>query len=69
MRIKRTSVISGIERTRDIPVNPEDWVQYQMGYVSIEEAMPYLSNEDKEFIISGIVEKEWENIGEHIKID
>lgn len=61
MKIKRTSIISGIERVRDIPVNPEDWVNYDMGYLSIDEAMPYLNDEDTSFIISGITKEEWES--------
>lgn len=61
MKIKRTSIISGIERVKDIPVNPEDWVNYDMGYLSIDEAMPYLNDEDISFIISGITKDEWEN--------
>ncbi len=62
MRIKRTSVISGIERTKNIPVNPEDWAQYQMGHVSITDAMPYLTDADREFIISGITPEEWKEV-------
>ena len=62
MKIRRKSVISGIERTMDIPVNPEDWVQYQMGFVSINDAMPYLTDSDREFIMSGITSDEWEGL-------
>mgnify|MGYP003533939440 CR=1 FL=1 len=59
MKVKRKSVISGIERFRDIPANPEDWVSYTMGYKNLDEAMPYLSDEDKQFILSGITSDEW----------
>ena len=68
MRIKRTSVITGIERTRNIAIEPEDWAQYQLGYVSIDDAMPYLTNSDREFILSGIIESEWEEIKKHIEV-
>lgn len=62
MRITRKSVISGIERTRDIPVNPEDYINWEKGYGSMEDTMPYLSDGDREFILSGIVAGEWASV-------
>lgn len=59
MRITRKSVISGIERTRDIPVNPEDYIAWQKYDLSIQDAMPYLSDDDKAFILTGITPQEW----------
>lgn len=67
MKIRRKSVISGIERVKDIPVNPEDWVKYNLGYLSIEDAMPYLNDEDVEFIISGITQDEWKDAFSHVE--
>jgi len=67
MRIKRTSVITGIERIRDIPVNPDDWITYNLGYMSIHDAMPYLNDEDVEFIISGITQDEWKEAFTDVK--
>lgn len=66
MRITRKSVISGIERTRDIPVNPEDFITWDKGYASIHDAMPYLSDADREFILSGIMPGEWEKASSYI---
>jgi hypothetical protein len=60
MIIKRKSAITGITRSKDIPVDPNSLVEYEMGYASINEAMPYLTDADREFILSGIVEGEWE---------
>lgn len=61
MLITRKSAISGIERTRNIPVNPEDFMNYMNGYGNIQDVMPYLSDEDREFILSGITTEEWDN--------
>lgn len=63
MRITRKSIISGIERTRDIPVNPDDFISWEKGYGNVQDLMPYLTDEDREFILSGIVAGEWEQIG------
>ena len=62
MRITRKSVISGIERTRDIPVNPEDMIRWQAGHGNIQDLMPYLNDSDREFILSGITSEEWGNL-------
>jgi hypothetical protein len=69
MYIKRKSAISGIERTRSIPVNPDDYIAYKSGVVNMEESMPYLTDEDRDFIISGIIPEEWEKIFETVTED
>ena len=62
MWIKRKSVISGIERTRSVPVNPDDYFAWQAGIASIQEVMPYLNDDDREFILSGITSDEWDEM-------
>ena len=59
MRITRKSAISGVERTMDLPVNPEDYISWVAGYGNIQDLMPYLSDNDREFILSGITSDEW----------
>jgi len=59
MIITRTSAYSGKQHKRDIPVDPNDWVLYQKGYGSITDTMPYLTDEDREFILSGMLPNEW----------
>lgn len=59
MEIKRKSVITGVERVREIPVDPEDFAFWKSGYASINEIMPYLNDEDRQFILSGITKEEW----------
>jgi hypothetical protein len=60
MWIKRKSILTGIERTRNIPVNPEDLMTWEAGYASIQDAMPYLNDSDREFLLSGITTEEWD---------
>jgi hypothetical protein len=59
MLITRQSAISNITRTLDIPVNPEDYMLWQSGLASIQEAMPYLTDAHREYILSGITPEEW----------
>jgi hypothetical protein len=61
MIIKRKSVLTGTIRSRNIPVNPEDMALWDTGVVAIEEAMPYLNDTDREFILSGITTEEWKD--------
>lgn len=61
MEIRRKSVITGVERVREIPVNPEHYLIWTSGGISVDEAMPYLNHEDREYIISGITKEEWED--------
>lgn len=60
MQIRRTSIISGIERVKDIPVDPNDMMLYQLEMGNIQDLMPYLSDEDREFIMTGITMDEWQ---------
>ena len=60
MIVKRKSVLSGIERARDIPANPEDMLLWETGAVNIQDAMPYLNDDDREFILTGITQEEWD---------
>lgn len=61
MIIKRKSVITGIVRSIDIPVNPDDYAAWEKGLGGIEELMPYLNSKDFQFILSGITSEEWDD--------
>lgn len=61
MIIKKKSVITGIVRALDIPVNPDDYAVWKDGLDSIENAMPYLNDYDREYILSGITRDEWDS--------
>jgi hypothetical protein len=62
MIIKRKSIISGKLRMRDIPVNPDDMIAWEAGLGNIQDLMPYLNDNDREFILSGITQGEWDTL-------
>ena len=62
MIIRRKSSISGIVRSKDIDVNPKDYEMWEKGYLNIQDAMGYLKQEDRDFILSGITAAEWQNM-------
>ena len=61
MLFTRTSQVSGIRRTKDLPVSEEQVKAYQDG-MHIQKAFPHLPSEDREFILSGITKEEWDNL-------
>ena len=61
MNVTRKSVLTGKIRTRNISVKPEDLEMYEAGYISISDAMPYLTSQDREFILCGITNNEWKD--------
>jgi len=60
MYITRESVITGIKRTRSIPANPDDMLAWKAGLGNIQDLMPYLNDDDREFLLSGITPEEWD---------
>jgi hypothetical protein len=58
MLITRTSLFTGVTRTIDIPVTQEQLDDWSNG-VLIQDAMPNLSADQREFIKTGMTENEW----------
>ena len=61
MIIERKSVISGIVRQRDLDVTPEQIARWQGGEL-IQNVFPHLSPSDREFLVTGTTDEEWEQI-------
>lgn len=58
MQITRTSIMSGKTHTMDIPVTRDMLIQWEAG-VLIQDAMPHLSPDEREFLMTGITPDEW----------
>lgn len=54
-------MLSGDRNTREIPVTREQLDAWNSG-VLIQNAMPNLSADDREFIKTGITPEEWEDL-------
>lgn len=61
MLITRKSQQSGIERTIDIPVTQEQLEAFEGGML-IQRAMPNLTPNQREFILTGITQEEWDEM-------
>ena len=58
MKITRTSMFTGIERTLDLNFTAEQLAEWKNGAL-IQVAMPNLSAADREFVMTGVTDKEW----------
>lgn len=59
MLVTRTSIFTGIKRTRDLPVTEVQMKTWEEG-TPVQVAFPQLSSEDREFILSGATNEEWD---------
>ena len=58
MKITRTSMFTGIERTLDLPVSKTQLSKWEAGTL-IQNAMPELTADEREFIMTGVTAQEW----------
>jgi hypothetical protein len=61
MKVTRKNPFTGQMLTREIPVTEEQLMAWQDGEL-IQNAMPNISAEDREFIKSGITAEQWEEM-------
>ena len=61
MLIKRISMISNIEHEMEIDVKEEQIKQWQEGML-IQDAMPTLTADEREFLMTGIIPEEWDSL-------
>lgn len=64
MLITRVSPITGITNSWEIDVTDAQLEAWLSGTL-IQKAMPHLSADEREFIMSGITPSEWEDIFSH----
>ena len=58
MKITRRSILTGKTHTREINATRQEIAAWKAGAL-IQDAMPFLSDEDREFVMSGITPEEW----------
>lgn len=59
MLIKRQSMMTGDIHEMDLPVTDEQLAEWLNGSL-IQNAMPHLSPEQREFLMTGIIPEEWD---------
>jgi|TARA_R110001606_G_scaffold375906_2_gene534357 hypothetical protein len=66
MRIAMKSILTDNITTRNIPVTHHQIFRWRSG-VSIQDAMPHLDADDREFIKTGITPEEWDKYCGEVK--
>jgi hypothetical protein len=61
MRITKTSLLSGRTNTREIDVTVDQLHQWRDGPAFIQDVMPNLSADDREFLMTGVTPEEWQS--------
>lgn len=59
MLIVKVSDYSGIERVMDLPITAEQMADFMDG-TPVQQAFPNLTDNQREFILSGMTAEEWE---------
>ena len=59
MQITKVSMFTDKEHTLDIPVTNEQLEKWNKGMV-IQEAMPHLTPDQREFLMTGVTKEEWD---------
>jgi hypothetical protein len=59
MQVTRTSRITGITRTIDLPITQDQLIDYGRG-ARIQDALWNLTPSQREFFMTGVTEEEWE---------
>ena len=62
MLITRQSQWSGITRTLDIPVTHDQLYEWQQRGAMIQNAMPNLTADQREFLMTGVTAEEWKEM-------
>jgi len=60
LEVERVSPFSGKTNSRSFLVRPQDLEDYNNRSKNIQNCFPYLSADDREFIMTGITAEEWE---------
>ena len=59
MKVTRTSMFTGVQRTIDLSITEAPLAAWEGGTL-IQEAMPQLSADEREFVMTGVTTEEWE---------
>lgn len=60
--ITKRSPVSGEDNTRTIYARMSDYYAWKNDNMLVQHAMPYLSAEDREFLISGCTPEDWQKL-------
>lgn len=60
LRVIRRSTFSGQVHTLDLAITELEWARHQSGDQLIQDALPSLTNPEREFLLTGTTQEEWD---------
>lgn len=61
IKVSRKSPVTGVINERYFDVKPADWIYFNSSdRPPVQECFPYLSADDREFLITGMTPEDWE---------
>lgn len=60
VKVSKRSIATGKMNTKIVSLIVEDYIEWVDGKKVIQDAMPYLSPDDREFLLTGILPNEWD---------
>lgn len=61
MQVTRKSIFTGVERTLELPITSAQLQDWENGKGLIQEIMPELTASQREFVMTGVTDDEWDN--------
>ena len=62
LQITKTSMLTGIDRTKTFDITYDQYYAWYTEGELIQNAMPNLSASDREFIMTGMTDEEWNDL-------
>jgi hypothetical protein len=62
MKVSRKSIHSGKVTERELDVTQDQLDRYERGEGLIQEIFPHLSASDREFLMTGLTDEEWDEV-------
>ena len=62
MQITKISQFSGKTNTMDIPITQEQYTSFQLDNRPIQKIFPFLSANEREFLLTGSTQEEWDKM-------
>lgn len=69
MLISRTSLITGKSNTMELPLTEEMITAWEISDLKIQDAFPFLTATEREFLLSGATPEEWNEFFSEEQLD
>lgn len=60
IEVTATSMITGKQHTMKLPITFQQFLQWEEGGETIQEVFPHLTPSQREFLMTGITDEEWD---------